>query len=580
MDKIDGATLLYTKKGNVEGLYTRGGGDEGESMDVSHIIPYLKLPKLSFDVVIRGEVVLYNSDFAQLNTEYVNPRSMMSGMLTAKKSFQPQYAAYLHFIAFRIVESSAHKDLIPEDQIYKLREYGFETPMMVPTSILDRDALENYLVERRKQAPYNMDGLVIYENILFEYPVNERPKHVVAFKIASEMAETVVLAITWKPSKDRRLKPVAIIQPVRLVESTNTKATANNANYVITHGLGPGAKVIVSKRGDIIPHIEAVLEPSPTGPSKPDPAIYGEYVWDKYGTDYILLSDTFETIIARIADFMSILGIKDISEKRIKALMVAGYQNLKAILEATPEQFADVLGPTLGPKLYQDIHYRIQNVPLSRLLGASNVFPNMKEKRFDAILDEYPNIVSMYESIYSHYLSLSKDNQAANEYYSNAMVDLEQKIRGIRGFNELAVTVVTNLPVFRQWLLDHSMVTYVLPQKIMVGEGATARMMTVKKASGPNVNNQLASKSNTKLSGKKIVLSGTRNPTLQELLINSGAEIVANMSGRTTAQNTILVIKDSDIGKNNTKEREARTKGIPTIPFSEFVATYFPGVNF
>ncbi len=60
-DKVNGVSLQYILRSGEAALYTRGG--DGEGRDVSHLIPYLNLPSVSYDIVIRGELVLWWTDF-------------------------------------------------------------------------------------------------------------------------------------------------------------------------------------------------------------------------------------------------------------------------------------------------------------------------------------------------------------------------------------------------------------------------------------------------------------------------------------------------------------------------------------
>ena len=53
--KLDGVSGLYTTEGSEPKLYTRGDGKVGQ--DISHLIPYLRLPKTK-NIVIRGEFII------------------------------------------------------------------------------------------------------------------------------------------------------------------------------------------------------------------------------------------------------------------------------------------------------------------------------------------------------------------------------------------------------------------------------------------------------------------------------------------------------------------------------------------
>lgn len=53
--KLDGVSGLYVTEGEKPKLYTRGDGKIGQ--DVSHFIPYLRLPKEK-GLAIRGEFII------------------------------------------------------------------------------------------------------------------------------------------------------------------------------------------------------------------------------------------------------------------------------------------------------------------------------------------------------------------------------------------------------------------------------------------------------------------------------------------------------------------------------------------
>jgi NAD-dependent DNA ligase len=61
--KLDGVSGLYVKEKSVEKLYTRGDGMVGK--DISHLIPFLKLPNLEEDVMIRGEFIMNKNIFEE-----------------------------------------------------------------------------------------------------------------------------------------------------------------------------------------------------------------------------------------------------------------------------------------------------------------------------------------------------------------------------------------------------------------------------------------------------------------------------------------------------------------------------------
>ncbi|NBX87597.1 MAG: hypothetical protein EBQ97_03645, partial [Bacteroidetes bacterium] len=69
--KLDGVSGLYTTEGKDPKLYTRGDGRVGQ--DISHLIPFLRLPKTR-GVVIRGEFIIPKALFeSKYKDKFANP---------------------------------------------------------------------------------------------------------------------------------------------------------------------------------------------------------------------------------------------------------------------------------------------------------------------------------------------------------------------------------------------------------------------------------------------------------------------------------------------------------------------------
>ena len=85
-----------------------------------------------------------------------------------------------------------------------------------------------------------------------------RPTKQIAFKFDPEEIESTVIGVEWSES-GANYTPIAIIQPVSIAGTTVKRASLANPNVVKELNLKIGSKVIVSKRGDIIPKIERVI---------------------------------------------------------------------------------------------------------------------------------------------------------------------------------------------------------------------------------------------------------------------------------------------------------------------------------
>lgn len=542
MDKVDGLTLLYIQSGNTKQLFTRGRGIEGK--DVSHLIPYLRFPQLPFDIAVRGEAVIFKDDYEKYAGEFSNPRAMASGVVNAEKSFRPDLAKLIHFMAFHIMNSADP----PSGEIQWLTSAGFETPVagLATKEMINQKFLEDYLVQRRKEAPYEMDGIVVYEDIPITYPTDRAPENIIAFKIPSEMAISTVTEVTWEAQKDGHLRPRIWFEPVRLAGTNVTKASGLNGRYIVLNNIGPGAKVLVTKRGEIIPYIEKVLEPSPSGPQWPDQTKYGQIQWDANEVQLIASENNPESMAAKIEYFLDKIDVKNIGPERVKTLVYNGLTNLTAFLQAPSETFERVLGPTIGQKIYQELHSKIKDVPLNKLMAASGIFPGLAEKKFSLILTEYPDVLTM---------NISPE-------------ELTKKVSEIKGFDKMSVNFVNALPAFKQWLASNPMVTYKVPQRVMVA--GTYR--PVVQASGPSIMQESIVPPEQNMAGLKVVFSGFRSPSLANQILLRGGENPSNVSSKTTAANSILVLQS--FGKNDSKERYAKEHGIPMMTRQAFVEKY------
>ena len=98
-----------------------------------------------------------------------------------------------------------------------------------------------------------------------------------------EFAITTVKYVKWNASKHGKLKPTVYIEPVHL-NGTKIKATGNNADFIETHKIGPGAKVKIIKGGEIIPKIEEVLK----GTQAQFPDV--EYKWNATHKEILLVN--------------------------------------------------------------------------------------------------------------------------------------------------------------------------------------------------------------------------------------------------------------------------------------------------
>lgn len=521
-DKIDGISMLVVIRTvdnkRITSLYTRGNGYYGS--DVSHLLNYINLPRINEDIAVRGEIVLTKEAFGRVGKDYKNARNLVSGIVNQRRKFNSEIASEISFYAYHIMETK----LTPEQEIIKLMEMGFLTPNPVITNEITKEMLEEYYHQRKQKAPYDIDGIVIYQNKYEEYPIGESPKHVVAFKSTTESVETTVTEVQWNVSKDNLLKPVVHFNPVVISGVEITKATGYNARYIVNNKIGPGARILITRSGDVIPKILSVITPAFNGPQLPDPKVYN-YHWNDNKIELQIVEGpvpNMENVEAKLVKFLNALEIKNFDRKRIRNIVQAGVQSIDELIRKTPEELESItgLGPVLSKQLYQEIQERITNVPLEKIMDASGIFTGIGVKSFQKVIDAFPNLLEMAN------LETSK---------------IAEQIRIIKGFKSKADKIALGLKEFIKWLQQNPMITI-----------------------QPVIN-----KNKGKLDNINVVFTGFRDKELEKFIISNGGHVMNNVSKNTT----VVVTKDySELNTN--KFTKAKELGIPILSKEDFIKRY------
>ncbi|MBN2051476.1 MAG: NAD-dependent DNA ligase LigA, partial [Spirochaetales bacterium] len=238
------------------------------------------------DVTVRGEIFLPREEFRRINDSleipYVNPRNLASGTLRRVKSSD---VAGIPLDIF-VYEGFFQEPLESHHHILKrLWHLGFKinptttffTPSELPCeggespfTVRPLRDLESFLREetdRRSSLSYDIDGIVLKVDDL---PVREElgytghhPRWAVAYKFEAPLAETRLLEIDLQVGRTGRITPVARVEPVSVGGATIRNVTLHNADYVSLLEAAPGDTVTISRRGDVIPAVEKVVEKGP-----------------------------------------------------------------------------------------------------------------------------------------------------------------------------------------------------------------------------------------------------------------------------------------------------------------------------
>ena len=278
-EKIDGLSLvLYYKKGKLDVALTRGNGHIGGDVTASALriksIP--KTIKENIDIAVRGEVYISKDNFERINATldepYSNARNLASGILRrlenseSTKDYLPLDIFVYEGWADEIKSVKEHPKMLEY-----LKQLGFRTNEHI-TIFEKQFNIESEIkrkTEERKTLPYEIDGLVLKLN---NFTMREtmgytehHPRWAIAYKFDSPSGKSKILGIDISVGRTGRITPRANLSPITLVGATITKATLHNSSYIEELELAIGDEVSVSRRGDVIPAVDEVLEKNTEG---------------------------------------------------------------------------------------------------------------------------------------------------------------------------------------------------------------------------------------------------------------------------------------------------------------------------
>jgi len=269
MDKLDGASLsLHYSHGSLTRAVTRGDGITGEEVTpnaalIRGVVKRLPPSLASVEVDIRGEVMAFKHDFAQFFPGESNPRNTASG--TLRRQTGNHFCRHLSFVAYDLYVGNRQSPSKTQE-LQSLRDAGFLLPRWAKaSSSTEMEAIyQAYLGGVRDSLDYEIDGLVLAVDDLAEREVlgvtNLRPKGAAAYKFPHPEKPTVLRDIEWQVGASGRLTPVAIFDEVALAGVQVKRASLAGVRQLKHLRLFRGCRILVSRRNEVIPRVEANLD--------------------------------------------------------------------------------------------------------------------------------------------------------------------------------------------------------------------------------------------------------------------------------------------------------------------------------
>lgn len=269
--KLDGASLeLQYNHGILVNAVTRGDGEIGDDITANAkkmqgVISslYLDGKLIDFTGGIRGEVIMTHQVHKEKFPDKANCRNAANGLMKRKDG---QGSEFLNLIVYDALETNGNVFFEDEEQkINWLNKCGFNVvPLKICKNPQEVILYRASVMENRKQLDFDIDGLVVKERFInLDDAFRARPDRQIAFKFSLEEAVSVVRQIEWSIS-GVTYTPVAIFDEVELNGTKVQRASLANPDTLRDLGVQIGSRVVVVKRGEIIPKIES-LAPSLDG---------------------------------------------------------------------------------------------------------------------------------------------------------------------------------------------------------------------------------------------------------------------------------------------------------------------------
>jgi DNA ligase (NAD+) len=531
-DKLDGvsALLVIDNVAKIYNLYTRGNGTIGT--DITNLLDIINIKfnkTIKTKLVVRGELIMSKQKFKKYADTMANARNMISGIVNAK-TIDTTRAKDIDFVAYEVVEPW----LSYTEQFSLLSKHKISTVHYTQTKDISVPNLCKLLKERKSESEYECDGIIIAYNTPNERVPIGNPDYAFAFKNVAELETAIVTVkqVEWNVSKDGYLKPILILEPIKLSGVMIKRVTAFNAKYIVDNSIGAGTKIKLVRSGDVIPHILEVVKKSKT-PDMPEDE--NSYEWNESNVDIIVKNNSIEQKIKELSFFCSKLDIKNVGEGVIAKMIEVEIDTIPKILSVTKADLSEVenFKDKMVDKVYDAIHNKAKEMTLIEFMAASNAFGHgMGERKIKKILETHPDII---------YLYIETDK--------NKLIDM---IKKIDGFDTITATqFITKMSVF----LD---ILHKIPLQIQ-----NRLLFDISGADLP--------KKNVKQLSAKIVFSGFRNKEWEKVIEEKGGEITTSVSKNTT----ILVTTKEDIDNGtNAKLLKAKDLGIKILSKEQFEKDY------
>lgn len=275
--KFDGVSISLTyEKGLFVKAVTRGDGTQGDDV-TTNIKTIRSVPlRLKGDYPdffeMRGEIIMPHSSFNSINAEreelglqaFANPRNAAAGTIKLQNSSEVAKRKLDNYCYFMMMDDDKMIFKTHYESLNAAKQWGFNVSnyMAICKNADEIEEFINYWDEKRKELPFDIDGIVIKVNDFSQREIlgstSKSPRWAIAYKFKAEEVYTKLLSVDFQVGRHGTITPVANLEPVQLAGTIVKRATLHNADFINQLDLHYDDIVSVEKGGEIIPKITSV----------------------------------------------------------------------------------------------------------------------------------------------------------------------------------------------------------------------------------------------------------------------------------------------------------------------------------
>ena len=275
--KFDGISISLTyENGIFIKAVTRGDGIQGDDVTTNvktiRTIPLRLKGDYPDFFEMRGEIIMPHSSFNAINAEredlgqqpFANPRNAAAGTIKLQDSKEVAKRKLDQYCYFMMMDNDKMIFNNHYESLMAARQWGFNVSnfMALCKNVDEIEDFINYWDEKRKELPFDIDGIVIKVNDFKQREIlgftAKSPRWAIAYKFKAEEAHTQLLSVDFQVGRHGTITPVANLEPVQLAGTIVKRATLHNADFIEQLDLHYNDIVSVEKGGEIIPKITAV----------------------------------------------------------------------------------------------------------------------------------------------------------------------------------------------------------------------------------------------------------------------------------------------------------------------------------